>query len=107
MRHVGDEVCLYMRKTLRAIVMPAELKMDILTFIVENPWQTFFLGPFVFVLGVLAAWIMGGVLNFTFLIINRVLRTIKVCARGWPPEHIDADGDEVCGNCENEKKKHN
>ncbi len=24
---------------------------------------------------------------------NRVLRTIKVCVKGWPPAHLDADGD--------------
>ncbi len=24
---------------------------------------------------------------------NRVLRTVKVLCRGWPPEHLDADGD--------------
>jgi hypothetical protein len=24
---------------------------------------------------------------------NRLMRTIKVCVRGWPPEHLDADGD--------------
>lgn len=24
---------------------------------------------------------------------NRLLRTIKVFVRGWPPDHLDADGD--------------
>lgn len=24
---------------------------------------------------------------------NRLLRTINVCVRGWPPAHLDADGD--------------
>ncbi len=24
---------------------------------------------------------------------NRILRTVKVCAKGWPPAHLDADGD--------------
>jgi len=67
--------------------------MDIMTFVAENPWQTFFLGPFIFALGVLAAFVTGGALNFVFRIINRLLRTIKVCIRGWPPAHIDADGD--------------
>ena len=33
------------------------------------------------------------VICMPFKIINRILRTIKVLARGWPPEHIDADGD--------------
>jgi len=26
-------------------------------------------------------------------LVNRVLRTIKVAVRGWPPPHLDADGD--------------
>ena len=24
---------------------------------------------------------------------NRLMRTIKVAIRGWPPSHLDADGD--------------
>ena len=28
-----------------------------------------------------------------FRLPNRILRTIKVLFRGWPPEHLDADGD--------------
>lgn len=28
-----------------------------------------------------------------FTLPNRILRTIKVLCRGWPPEHLDADGD--------------
>jgi len=28
-----------------------------------------------------------------FRLPNRILRTIKVLVRGWPPEHLDADGD--------------
>ncbi len=27
------------------------------------------------------------------LLANRILRTIKVLCRGWPPSHLDADGD--------------
>lgn len=26
-------------------------------------------------------------------LINRILRTIKVCVRGWPTGNLDADGD--------------
>lgn len=26
-------------------------------------------------------------------LLNRLLRTIKVACRGWPPSHLDADGD--------------
>ncbi len=28
-----------------------------------------------------------------FLLPNRILRTINVWKHGWPPEHLDADGD--------------
>ena len=28
-----------------------------------------------------------------FRLPNRILRTIKVVSKGWPPEHLDADGD--------------
>jgi hypothetical protein len=50
-------------------------------------------------------WFVGGFLSFcaillvghgidmAFKAINRVLRTIKVVCRGWPPGDLDADGD--------------
>jgi hypothetical protein len=28
-----------------------------------------------------------------FVLPNRILRTVKILARGWPPPHLDADGD--------------
>lgn len=31
--------------------------------------------------------------ELTIRLICRLLRTIKVVARGWPPPHLDADGD--------------
>ena len=31
--------------------------------------------------------------HFLWSLTNRVLRTIKVTSRGWPPSHLDADGD--------------
>jgi hypothetical protein len=43
-----------------------------------------------------ALWLFWAVLPLAqigFMIINRILRTIKVIFRGWPPEHLDADGD--------------
>jgi hypothetical protein len=67
--------------------------MDVLTFMAENPWQTFFLLPFVFVLMFLSALIMESVMKFLLIVINRTFRTIKVLFRGWPPVHLDADGD--------------
>lgn len=32
-------------------------------------------------------------LKFPFLIMNRVLRSLNIALRGWPPPHVDADGD--------------
>lgn len=44
----------------------------------------------------LATIIIYCALEVTFRIINRTLRTVKVCARGWPANPImDADGD-IC-----------
>ena len=31
--------------------------------------------------------------NLVFRIINRAFHVINVSIRGWPPEHLDADGD--------------
>lgn len=33
------------------------------------------------------------IVNMTIRIISRILRTINVLSRGWPPDHLDADGD--------------
>ena len=67
--------------------------MDILTFVANNPWQTLFLGPFVLIVLLICSVAVGGTLSFIFRVWNRLLRTIKVVVRGWPPEHLDADGD--------------
>lgn len=49
----------------------------------EHPILTFFL-----------AWIVAWVVcHFGNLIFNRTYRAIKVLVRGWPPSHLDADGD--------------
>ena len=43
-----------------------------------------------------ALWLMWGVvpvIEGVLNLVNRVLRTIKVTARGWPPSGLDADGD--------------
>ena len=42
---------------------------------------------------ILLVLLTGCAMRISFRLINRVLRTIKVTARGWPPEHLDADGD--------------
>lgn len=38
-------------------------------------------------------WLIAAAFSISFKMVNRILRTIKVCVRGWPPEHLDADGD--------------
>lgn len=40
-----------------------------------------------------AAWIAGSAIYYAFRIFNRVMRTINIACRGWPPAHLDADGD--------------
>lgn len=40
-----------------------------------------------------AIWLAAVVAGVAWKFCNRLLRTIKVCVRGWPPEHLDADGD--------------
>jgi hypothetical protein len=40
------------------------------------------------------AWCLALMTNIIFFKLpNRFFRTIKVLVRGWPPEHLDADGD--------------
>lgn len=48
----------------------------------------------------LAFWLAFWALAFTYMIIagasltiRLLLRTIRVAVRGWPPAHLDADGD--------------
>ena len=44
-----------------------------------------------------ALWLLWGVVPIAYIVLfrlpNRLLRSIKVLVRGWPPEHLDADGD--------------
>jgi hypothetical protein len=43
-----------------------------------------------------ALWLLWPVVALPSLAVklaNRLLRTIKVAIRGWPPPHLDADGD--------------
>ncbi|MCK4821876.1 hypothetical protein KA005_39285, partial [bacterium] len=63
--------------------------------VADNSVQTLFLGPFVLILLGVVLFAMKIVLAFIFKISNRVLQTIKVIFRGWPPEHLDADGDSL------------
>jgi hypothetical protein len=56
-------------------------------------WQFWNAHPF---LAWCALWLLWGVVSLAQLavnLVNRLLRTVKVLARGWPPEGLDADGD--------------
>lgn len=38
-------------------------------------------------------WMLVPIMFYIFKIINRVIRSINIIFRGWPPPHLDADGD--------------
>ena len=61
---------------------------EVLAFMASNACLTVTLAFF-------AMWTAGGLMSVAWLLANRTLRTVKVLARGWPPEHLDADGDHV------------
>lgn len=42
---------------------------------------------------VLAGLLLFAAMYYSFLIFNRILRSINIALRGWPPAHLDADGD--------------
>lgn len=52
------------------------------------------LDPFLQWCALWLAWpVLGTAHALLFKIPDRIMRTIRVCAKGWPPEHLDADGD--------------
>lgn len=57
---------------------------NIYEFMSGSPWLTFFL-----------ALLVAQVLVWPFRLVNRVIRHRNIVARGWPPEHLDADGDKI------------
>lgn len=59
---------------------------EIITFASGGPWLAFFLAW-------IAAWLIVAPFNFVFRCWNRYLRSRNIAARGWPPAHLDADGD--------------
>ena len=61
---------------------------DIFAFADQNIWAVFWLGLVI-------------IINITAMI-NRLFRTIRVIIRGWPPEHLDIDGDFKTGIADNE-----
>lgn len=41
------------------------------------------------------SWVIIVALEVFLKVSNRILRSINIALRGWPPEHVDADGDFV------------
>lgn len=56
--------------------------MNIWQFMSDSPWLTFFL-----------AIILVQPIIWPFKLVNRWIRHRNIVAKGWPPEHLDADGD--------------
>ncbi|MDC3312707.1 hypothetical protein OAV22_02095 [Flavobacteriaceae bacterium] len=56
--------------------------------------------------GFFVAWIAA--VNAVSKLCNRILRSLNILMRGWPPEHLDADGDfrELPENDENSGCEH-
>lgn len=48
-------------------------------FMSDSPWLTFFLALLV--------------IGYLFKFWNRLMRHLSVRCRGWPPAHLDADGE--------------
>ena len=57
--------------------------MNVFEFMCASPGLSFFLG-------LIVGWVLITVL---FRLPNRVLRSINIKNHGWPPSHLDADGD--------------
>ena len=59
-------------------------------YILDIAFQGFWswLGVFILVIGIL-----NSILRFVFKSWNRFMRMIMVRKHGWPPSHLDADGD--------------
>lgn len=61
--------------------------MDVLVkYSVESPWLTFFLALF-------ALFLAESILKVARSLFIRLCRVVAVACRGWPPAHLDADGD--------------
>ncbi|WP_435018427.1 hypothetical protein TA3x_000401 [Tundrisphaera sp. TA3] len=56
-------------------------------FMSTNPWLTFFL-----------ACLATSVVIWPFKLVNRWIRHRNIVAAGWPPAHLDADGDFLKGD---------
>ncbi len=54
--------------------------------IMAHPWMTLFLGLSVM-------WTAERILAWPFRLVNRWIRHRNIVAQGWPPLHVDGDGD--------------
>lgn len=59
-------------------------EMNIWQFAAENP-----------ITAIVLAYLAGCPFRYGFRAYNRYCRTKNITAQGWPPEYLDADGDQV------------
>lgn len=62
--------------------------MQLITFVFSSFW--YFVGSLILTY-VFFYFIINGIIR----IISRFLRAIMILSRGWPPQHLDADGDPI------------
>lgn len=55
-------------------------------FALQHPWMTFGIV-------VIALFVVADIVNTPFRMWSWWLRSQNIRAAGWPPEHLDADGD--------------
>ncbi len=58
----------------------------LLDYMAANPFSACFMAC-------LLACLLAEIARMIFKILNRMLRSLNILFRGWPPEHLDADGD--------------
>jgi hypothetical protein len=52
-------------------------------------------GALLFLLAIIFCLAGWGVLTFVFKVINRIVRHRTIVKMGWPPPHLDADGNAI------------
>jgi len=65
--------------------------MDLFTYLDKHAYVGFI---FMCVVIPAMAWPITILINKFFILCSRVLRTINIATQGWPPEYLDADGDQ-------------
>lgn len=58
-----------------------------------NMWDFLHQHPFIAWCLAWSVWGIYGIAILALRLVNRCLRTVMVVFRGWPPPHLDADGD--------------